>query len=245
MNSKLLVSAFDLLLKVFSPIPKNFKRGWEVLYVEGNATITDSGGVQHTGTIDNLVLNFLILSSKFGQLVYGLLANAWDQWAFFEGTSGDEPSGVWIVLVTYFNNTPHIGVIQEKRPLITGKVFAVPHGFIDPGERGHEAALRELLEETGIEAKRIVSTGFFGFNTAFFGGSTNGGHSEEAFLVTITGEPTSIKVGPREADLTWMPVLEFISSSFCGPSIVAVSKALVAIQNETNIYQTKRSQYES
>ena len=37
---------------------------------------------------------------------------------------------------------------RDKPPV----VWALPKGLIDPGERGAETALREVLEETGLRA---------------------------------------------------------------------------------------------
>lgn len=221
------------LSSTFTAIPSDINRGWKVLLAEGTAEITDTYGAIHTGTINKLSLNLLILSSVFGQLVYGLLNRSWDQWAFFEGTSETEPAGAWIALITRLHGVPYIGVIEETRPLIKGKVLAIPHGFIDPGEKGVEAALRELLEETGIQATNISSLGFLCHNTAFFGGSTTGAHSDEGFFVSVSYESQSIKFGSKESTLIWIPASEFVLSGFCAPSVAVTAKALFKITQES------------
>lgn len=38
-------------------------------------------------------------------------------------------------------------------------MLGLPGGFVDPGERAEEAAVRECLEETGLEAKRLSFVG--------------------------------------------------------------------------------------
>ena len=46
-----------------------------------------------------------------------------------------------------------IGLIRIYRPAIRDYSLEIPHGFIDEGEKVKSAALRELMEETGLAAK--------------------------------------------------------------------------------------------
>jgi 8-oxo-dGTP pyrophosphatase MutT (NUDIX family) len=55
----------------------------------------------------------------------------------------------------------HLAVIEPAgRESESGKpIYALPKGWIDSGEKAQEAALREVREETGIEARVIVKLG--------------------------------------------------------------------------------------
>ncbi len=235
MNSHL--PFFGLISKqissIFTAVPPNLNRSWQISLADGEAEIIDASGDIHFGKLNKLSLDHLILSSAFGQLVYGFLNQSWDQWAFFEGTSDLEPAGVWIAMFTRIQGILHVGVIEESRPLIQGHFFAIPHGFVDMGEQGHEAAMRELLEETGVKVTQIYSLGYLGHNTAFFGGSTSGAHSDEGFLVILENELQTVKIGVKESTLKWIPTSEFVLSGYCAPSTAVVAKALVKVTKET------------
>jgi 8-oxo-dGTP pyrophosphatase MutT (NUDIX family) len=43
-------------------------------------------------------------------------------------------------------------VVRPRREHHRPQVWALPKGLIDPGERGSETAVREVLEETGVRA---------------------------------------------------------------------------------------------
>jgi 8-oxo-dGTP pyrophosphatase MutT (NUDIX family) len=45
-----------------------------------------------------------------------------------------------------------LATVQPRRDEPRPAVWALPKGLIDPGERGAETAVREVLEETGLRA---------------------------------------------------------------------------------------------
>jgi 8-oxo-dGTP pyrophosphatase MutT (NUDIX family) len=46
-----------------------------------------------------------------------------------------------------------VAAVRPRRDLGQKQVWALPKGLIDPGERGHETAVREVFEETGLHAR--------------------------------------------------------------------------------------------
>ncbi len=52
-----------------------------------------------------------------------------------------------------------VGLVRIYRPALRDYSWEIPHGFVDEGEIAHEAAIRELMEETGLAADKITALG--------------------------------------------------------------------------------------
>jgi 8-oxo-dGTP pyrophosphatase MutT (NUDIX family) len=59
------------------------------------------------------------------------------------------------LVVRRFRGRPFLAVVKVKG----GTVLALPKGHIEPGERGADAAGREIGEETGLQAELIGKLG--------------------------------------------------------------------------------------
>ena len=55
------------------------------------------------------------------------------------------------LVVRRMRGRPYSAAVRLKR----GTVLALPKGHIEPGEKGAEAAVREVREETGIESRLV------------------------------------------------------------------------------------------
>lgn len=72
---------------------------------------------------------------------------------------------------------------------LDGKVFTLPGGGAKPDESRGDAAIRELMEETGMKAVKLIR--LFEFAGEMHEGPRGGTfrNAHEVFLVTATGTP--------------------------------------------------------
>ncbi len=60
-----------------------------------------------------------------------------------------------VAIIPLLDNN-RIVLLRQYRPVIGEWILEIPAGTIEPGERPHECALRELEEETGYKAGKIT-----------------------------------------------------------------------------------------
>jgi ADP-ribose pyrophosphatase len=70
--------------------------------------------------------------------------------------------------VVPFISKDQILVIKSYRHLINSIQIEVPSGYIEPGEEPNEAAVRELREETGYKANKIIGIGSYTLDYTMF-----------------------------------------------------------------------------
>ncbi|KAI5671263.1 hypothetical protein M9H77_11627 [Catharanthus roseus] len=108
------------------------------------------------------------------------------------------------------NKNNEILVVQEKSGKFRGTgVWKFPTGVVDEGEDICDAAVREVKEETGIEAKFVEVLAFRQSHNSFF-------QKSDLFFVCML-EPLSFDIEAQEAEIEaaqWMPFEEYAAQPF-------------------------------
>ncbi|XP_050215330.1 nudix hydrolase 2 isoform X2 [Mercurialis annua] len=108
------------------------------------------------------------------------------------------------------NKNREVLVVQEKSGIFRGTgVWKFPTGVVDEGEDICAAAIREVKEETDIDAKFIELLAFRQSHKVFFG------KSDLFFLCLL--QPLSFNVQKQESEIDaaqWMPVEEYLAQPF-------------------------------
>jgi len=99
--------------------------------------------------------SMLLTQEKMGlALEYGMRVEG------FDGVLIHEPGGGGSVSIPFviWTGDLWIGLLEEERKNMGGRVLGAPGGFLDPGEKHFEAADREFTEEVGIGKVKISDT---------------------------------------------------------------------------------------
>jgi 8-oxo-dGTP diphosphatase len=94
-------------------------------------------------------------------------------------------------------------------------LWALPGGFVDMDEDLHEAARRELLEETGIECNNLIQYKAIGTP-----GRDPRGRSISVVFTGLVGIDTIALPGDDAADARWFPVASLPGLAFDHSKIV-------------------------
>ena len=102
-------------------------------------------------TIEGQITEARLGSEHLGiDVVYGQRPEGYD------GIVIRERGGGGAVTIPYMvhpeTSDVYVGLVEESRPTIGGKVLNVPRGFLNKGEGHDDAAIRETTEETGYKA---------------------------------------------------------------------------------------------
>jgi len=105
-------------------------------------------------------------------------------------------------------------LIQRKKDPFEG-YWALPGGFVDENERLQDAAARELMEETSLQARKLEQFGAFGDP-----GRDPRGHTVSiGFFGEVRGKGTGA-AGDDAADIRWFPVSRLPKLAFDHKKVV-------------------------
>ncbi|KAL0407184.1 UNVERIFIED_CONTAM: Nudix hydrolase 2 [Sesamum latifolium] len=108
------------------------------------------------------------------------------------------------------NEKNEVLVVQEKSGRFRGTgIWKFPTGVVDEGEDICDAAVREVKEETGIDAKFLEILAFRQSHKSFF-------EKSDLFFVCMM-QPFSSDIRPQEAEIEaaqWMPYEEYVAQPF-------------------------------
>uniref|UniRef100_A0A0D9WSD2 Nudix hydrolase domain-containing protein n=1 Tax=Leersia perrieri TaxID=77586 RepID=A0A0D9WSD2_9ORYZ len=108
------------------------------------------------------------------------------------------------------NDKREVLAVQEKSGVLRGLgVWKFPTGVVEPGEDINIGAVREVKEETGIDAEFVEVLAFRQSHKAYFDKS-------DLFFVCIL-RPLSFDITKQESEIEaaqWMPVEEFAAQPF-------------------------------
>uniref|UniRef100_A0A7N0TZJ3 Nudix hydrolase domain-containing protein n=1 Tax=Kalanchoe fedtschenkoi TaxID=63787 RepID=A0A7N0TZJ3_KALFE len=108
------------------------------------------------------------------------------------------------------NNQREVLVVQEKLGPLRGlNVWKFPTGAVDEGEDIASAAVREVKEETGINAEFVEVLAFRQGHKYFFGKS-------DLFFICML-KPLSFDIKLQESEIEaakWLPIMEFVNQPF-------------------------------
>ncbi|MBW6414899.1 NUDIX hydrolase [Methylacidiphilum fumariolicum] len=120
------------------------------------------------------------------------------------------------VVIGFMPDTLHLLLIQRQNPPFQG-MWALPGGFVEENEDLEEAAIRELKEETNINAPQLVQIGAFGKP----GRDPRGRVISIAFLLVMPFENLKPTAGDDAKNACFFPLNQLPILAFDHQSIIA------------------------
>lgn len=105
-----------------------------------------------------------------------------------------------IVIVTR-EERPRVLLIRRKHDPFAG-MWAIPGGFVDMDEALEDAARRELLEETGVRARRLEQLATFGEP----GRDPRGRTISVVYLAQVDADKLKTRADDDAAEVGWHPL---------------------------------------
>ena len=123
-----------------------------------------------------------------------------------------------VVIITR-ERKPRVLLIRRGRDPFKGH-WAIPGGFVDIDEPLDHAARRELLEETGVAAKRLIQLHTFGDPKRDPRGRT----ISVTYLATVNADDIEPRAGDDAAEVGWFSLARPPKLAFDHKNILAVAR---------------------
>jgi 8-oxo-dGTP diphosphatase len=111
---------------------------------------------------------------------------------------------------------PRVLLVRRKHEPFEG-MWALPGGFVDMDEPLDDAARRELFEETGVQAKKLVQLHTFG--------DPRGRTISVAYLALVDADRLAPRAGDDAAEVGWFWLHRPPTLAFDHKEILAVARA--------------------
>ena len=136
-----------------------------------------------------------------------------------------------VAIVAYLREQDSILMVRQPRFAVGKRLWEIPAGLVDRGERPALAARRELEEETGYKAGRMIKLKTI-FSSPGFTDETTHLYMATGLIRTRTRHETDEEIQVRSFKLSSLPA-EFSGSGACdAKSALAIFLALKKLKRE-------------
>lgn len=145
-----------------------------------------------------------------------------------QGASGARPPSLFLAAAILVHNARVLIVRRSRTESFLPGVWGVPCGKLEPGESPEQAAVRELLEETGLTGRIVRQVGHSEFTSTWHDVQMR--NLQTNFLMRPQGDPGPVRLPLPDQRAEWVS-FDSISDF---PDLDAYNRAVISQALETN-----------